>query len=81
MQSHPAQYDKGCFSLLFPPPPHREFQLLTTEQKPKEVIHGDCFSHGGNELTIIYENLKYKAGKHLVSLEICLRPQKSLCTW
>lgn len=48
--------------------------LLAADQKPKEVIHDDCLSHGGDELDIIHENLKNKAWKYLILLVSCLCP-------
>lgn len=52
--------------------PHREFMLLTTEQKPMKVIHNDCLSYGGNELAI-----KNKPRKYSKLLEFCLCHQRS----
>lgn len=66
IQSHPAQSDTDFFRLLLLP--QWEFLLFTTEQKLMEVIHEDHLSHGGNELSIIYDNLKNKTGKYQILL-------------
>lgn len=70
IQSHPAQYDTDSFWLLSLP--HRDFLLLTTEQKPLEVIHDNCLRHGGNDLAIIFANPQDKARNYLLLLEFCL---------
>lgn len=71
-ESYPAQYDADWFwsGILFLP--HREFLLLTTEQKLRTVIHSDCLSHKGNELAI-----NNKARKYPVSLQFCFEHKQS----